>query len=126
MSDVLRGQVPALDDTVAEVSVEELGNQHVLLVAEKVTGAKVTGVVGILRGALLGPDPEIEFRCEIEEALNIMEAPNLSFNKFELHHDKRIVPVTGPFIVKAARIDEINVQDQLCTLGLHLARKAQR
>jgi len=125
MSDVLRGQVPDLDEQI-EANTQDLARKHVLVVAEKTVGAHVSGIVGILRGALLGPEPEIEFRCQINEALDIIEASSLVFNKFELHHDERVLSVPGPFTVKAAKIDEISAQDQLCTLGLHLSRHTQR
>lgn len=117
MSDALRGQVPGLDGDVPAPSA-----QHVIIIAERMIGDKSTPMVGVLRGVLLGVDPEIEFRCELKEALDVIEAQNLSFGRFELHHAERIVHVPGPFIVKAARIDEISPSDQLCTLGLHLVK----
>lgn len=123
MSEVLRGQVPSLE---GEHPVDQLAHQHVVVIAEKVVGGKAEGMVGILRGILLGTDPEIEFRAELREALEILKATNLSFNRFELHlGESLVVPIPGPFIVKAARIDEISPSDQLCTLGLHLSRPAR-
>lgn len=122
MSDVLKGQVPELE---GEHPVDQLHGKHVIVITERVIGDKVDGMVGILRGLMLGENPEIEFRCDIKEALAILKANSLSFNRFELHHGEDVVPVVGPFIVKAARIDEIVVQDQLCTLGLHLQRQAR-
>src|SRR5271165_4679128 len=122
MSDVLRGQVPELEGEQRQI--EELQAKHVLVVAEKATAVKTEGLVGILRGVLLGPEPEIEFRCDLKEALAILKANQLSFVKFELHYgDDVIVPIPGPFNVKAARIDEISPTDELCTLGLHLVRQ---
>lgn len=122
MSDVLKGQVPELE---GEHPVDQLHGKHVIVITERVIGDKVDGMVGILRGLMLGENPEIEFRCDIKEALTILKSNSLSFNRFELHHGEDVVPVVGPFIVKAARIDEIVVQDQLCTLGLHLQRQAR-
>ena len=121
MSDVLKGQVPELDDT----PVGTLPDKHVIVVAERLIGDKSTPMVGIMRGVLLGPEPELEFRCALNEALDILEANALSFPKFELHHGERIVLIQGPFVVKAARLDEILPNEQLCTLGLHLARPAR-
>lgn len=124
MSDVLKGQVPEFDE-------EPSGDQHnaakhVILIAEKVTGGRTSGMVGVLRGILLGIDPEIEFRVELKEALDILQANNLVFTRFELHYGEDIVvPIPGPFIVKAARIDEISPVDQLCTLGLHLTKQSR-
>lgn len=125
MSDVLRGHIPALEDAaIAETA--NAASQHVIVVAERLHGGGSTSIVGVLRGVLLGPEPEIEFRCEIKESFDIVEAPGPAFNRFELHHGERVVNVVGPFDVKAARIDEISVNDQLCTLGLHLVRRAPR
>lgn len=122
MSEVLRGQVPELE----EHPVDVLRGKHVVVVTEKIIGDKAEGMVGILRGVLLGPDPEIEFRCELKEALEILKANSLSFTRFELHHgEETVVPIPGPFIVKAARIDEISVDEQVCTLGLHLQRQVR-
>lgn len=122
MSDVLKGQVPELEN---EHPVDQLHGKHVIVISERVIGDKVDGMVGILRGLFLGENPEIEFRCDIKEALAVLKANLLSFTRFELHHGEDVVPVIGPFVVKAARIDEIVVQDQLCTLGLRLQRQAR-
>lgn len=120
MSEVLKGQIPDLDGE----QIDELRNKHITIVAGKTVGAKIEPMVGILRGIHLGQNPEIEFRCEIKEALDVIEASQLSFSGFELHHgEDRIVQIPGPFVVKAARIDEIVIQDQLCTLGLHLSKQ---
>lgn len=123
MSEALRGQVPELED---EQVVDAFRGKHVVVVTEKVIGGKAEGMVGILRGIMLGVDPEIELRCELKEALEILRANSLSFTKFELHHgEETIIPIPGPFIVKAARIDEIDVMEQVCTLGLHLQRQVR-
>lgn len=123
MSDVLRGQIPALE---GEGSTDQLDGKHVVVVAQKVVGQKTEGLIGILRGALLGTDPEIELRIDLKEALEIIRAPGLSFTGFELHHgEDLVIPIPGPFIVRAARIDEISAQDQLCTLGLHLVKQVR-
>lgn len=123
MSDVLKGQVPELEN---ELPIDQVHGKHVVVIAQRTIGDRTDGMVGILRGLLLGESPEIEFRCEIKEALEVMQANSLSFSKFELHHGvDTVVPIPGPFIVKAARIDEISAQDQVCTLGLHLQRQAR-
>ena len=124
MSDVLKGQVPELE---GEHPVDQMhAATQVILIAEKIVGGKTEGMVGILRGLLLGQDPEIEFRTDLKEALFILKANQLSFTKFEIHYGEDIVvPIPGPFVVKAARIDEISPADQLCTLGLHLTKQAR-
>ena len=120
MSESLKGQVPALEGELVPPA-----GDHVLLVAEVQIGDKVRTMVGILRGMLLGAEPEVEFRCELKDALDVIEAKQLQFRRFELHHGERVVPVPGPFAVKSARLDEIMPVEQLCTLGLHLARPAR-
>lgn len=123
MSDVLRGQVPEIED---EHPVDALRGKHIVVVAERIIGDKKEGMVGILRGVMLGTDPEIEFRTEVKEALDILKANSLSFTRFELHHgEETVVPIPGPFTVKAARIDEIDIVEQVCTLGLHLQRQVR-
>ena len=118
MSDVLKGQVSELDD----VTVEQLKSEHVIVIGDMCIGPKRTAIMGILRGVLFDVDPEIEFRINLEEALGIIQASELSFAKFQLHHGVRIVEMPGPFLVKAARLDEIDATTQLCTLGLHLKK----
>lgn len=123
MSEVLRGQVPELEGVHP---VEQTEIKHVVLICERVIAGNVDGMVGILRGILLGQDPEIEFRADLRESLEILRASNLIFNRFELHYGEDVViPIPGPFIVKAARIDEISPTDHLCTLGLHLTKQAR-
>ncbi len=119
MSETLRGNVPELEDTE---HVDVPRGKHVIVIAEKVVGPTTTGLIGILRGVLFDVEPEIEIRIELKEALDVIEANNLLFKRFELHHEERIVNIPGPFKVKAARIDDISAQDQLCTISLHLKK----
>lgn len=121
MSEALKGQIPIIDDENA--LFEQAQEKLVIVVAEKLSSNKSTAVVGALRGLLLGADPEIEFRCELGEALSIIEEQSLVFNNFELRHGERKIKLPGPFVIKAARIDEISALDQMCTLGLHLSRR---
>ena len=125
MSDVLRGQVPEIED---DQPIEPaIAGEGVIVIAHKLTGGatKEEGMVGILRGIHLGKEPEIEFRVELKEALDVIEAKGLSFPMFELHHGERIIQIPGPFIVEAARLDEIMIAEQMCTLGLHLKKPAR-
>lgn len=121
MSDALRGVVPELE---GEERPEPPQGKHVVVIAQKVVGSKQEGLVGVLRGVHLGAEPEIEFRIDLSEALGLISAQNLSFVNFELHHgESTVVKIPGPFIVKAARIDEISPAEQLCTIGLHLMKQ---
>jgi hypothetical protein len=121
MSDSLRGQIPELDADAATKFLEQEADKYVTVVAEMITAGRITGLTGVLRGILLGTNPEIEFRCELSEALALLHLNNVIFGKIELHHGLTLIPIPGPFSVTAARIDEINPQDQMCTLGLHLS-----
>lgn len=118
MSDVLKGNVPSLEGEGTPLGLQ----MPVTVIVEKNVAGASTSLLGILKGVLLGQEPEIEFRCELKEALDILDAPNLLIGRFEMHFDQRIVSVPGPFLVKQARLDEIVPEDQLCTLGLHLTR----
>ena len=122
MSDVLQGQIADFD---GEQFIDASSKQHVLVVAEKVIGPTRSGLVGILRGIHFDVEPEIGIRLALTEALDIVEASGLWFQKIELHHGERVVPIGGPYIVKAARIEEISPADQLCTLSLHLKKQAR-
>ena len=122
MSDVLKGNVPALDETTVEAMPQD---RHVVVVADKVTASKREGLVGILRGVLFDADPEIGFRVELDEAMKLIEEPGVSFASFELHHGERVVKMPGPFTIKTARIDDISAQDQLCTISLQLKKQAR-
>ena len=97
---------------------------EVTVVAMVKVGDKQTALVGLLRSVLFDDDkPELEFRVQLTDALDFVAAKSLLFQGFELHHgDNCAVAVTGPFVVKGARIDDINVAQQLCVLCLGLVR----
>lgn len=125
MSDTLKGQVPELDDENV-TDFDEIQSHHVIVVADKIVNNQRTGLVGVLRGLTLGAESEIQFRIDLDEALDIIDAPGLAFGGFELcHGEKKSVKIQGPFNVKSARLEDISVQDQLCTLGLHLVKQAR-
>jgi hypothetical protein len=121
MSDVLKGNVPELENETVEMS----SGKAVIAVFSKVAGNKVEGMVGALRGVLFDVNPEIEVRVEVEEAFKVVRTSNLQFQKFELHYGEDVIEVPGPFIVTAARIDAIDVFDHMCTLSLNLKRPAR-
>lgn len=120
MSETLRGNVPALEGEELPPSID----QHVVVIIDRQVAGKSLPMIGVLRGVLLGHEPELEVKCELKEALDLLEAGNLSIGRFELHHGQRVLTVLGPFVVKQARLDEIVAEDQLCALGLHLTRRA--
>lgn len=118
MSEALRGHVPALEGEALPQAID----QHVVVIIERIVAGTSTPLVGVLRGVLLGPELELEIRCELKEAIDLLEASNLSIGRFELHHGQRVLRIPGPFNVKAARLDEIVPEDQLCALGLYMTR----
>ena len=122
MSDVLRGQVPELEGEDPP-GLEAL---YVHAIVALQVGSKRTALAGILRGVLFGERPELEARVQLEEALDFVRADGLQVLGFELHHGERIVEVPGPFVVENARIDEVSVAEQLCTLSLGLVRQVRR
>ena len=121
MSDVLKDRLPQLEDDV----LEPIQGKHVLAVGHMVSGNETKGVTGILRGVIFGAVPEVEFRLDLEDALGIVQAPQLQFSKFELHHGDKVIDMPGPFVVSMCRIDDISAQDQLCTIWLQLKRQAR-
>lgn len=123
MSDTLRGNVAGLDEDV-EATIEREQSKFVVVIAERVEEGSSETIVGILRGLLVGPTIELEFRTSLEIAMAIVGNDKVSFKRFELHHGLTIVPLRGPFKIKATRVDEISSADQMCTLGLHLEMNA--
>jgi hypothetical protein len=121
MSDVLRGNVPELEDVAS--SHDE--TKRVLVVFDKVVSGREEGLVGILRGVLFDASPEVECRVPLEEAFAVVQAQGLSFQRFTLHNGEDVIEVPGPFLVAAARIDDIDNPNGTCTLSLHLKRPAR-
>jgi len=118
MSDTLKDHLPDLESDV----VDQLQDQYVHVVADRRIGAKSLPITGLLVSVLFDVQPEIEFKVELSEALITVSANTLSFVSFELHHGETTVPIPGPFIVKAARIQDIDALNQMCVLSLQLQR----
>jgi hypothetical protein len=116
MSESLRGTVPDLEEGVAP------DVQFVIAIGHRKVGNKEEPLVGSLVGVLFDQKPEIEIKVTVEEAINVIEAQNLSFEKFEMHHGERIFELVGPFSVSAARMQDFDVATQMCVLMLSLSR----
>jgi|SRR5579885_790021 len=127
MSDVLKGRVPEeLEDEAVAGAIDALEKSVVNVIAKIQIGeGKATAVCGILRSVLFETEPELEFRVTLDDALAIVEAQSLQFLGFELQHDKRTIKCPGPFLIKGARIDDIDAPNGLCTLSLGLKRPAR-
>lgn len=124
MSDVLRGRVTEeIEDEATLAAADALERSVVSVVANMQAGqGKSTAVCGILRSVLFETEPELEFRVPLDDALNVIEAENLKLLGFELHHGDRTVKIPGPFLIKGARIDDIDALNSLCILMLGLKR----
>lgn len=118
MSEELRGRVPDLEDE----QLEELSSMVVYVIADRVFGSTKAPMSGILKTILLGKEPEIEFSCELSDALLSIKTDGLRFDGFELHHGEDTIPIPGPFLVLAARIHDIDSVRQTCVLALSLKR----
>lgn len=118
MSDILKDQVPELESD----AVDELQKQYVHVIADRRIGGQQVPIAGLLVAVLFDITPELEFRVELGEALATVKAEQLSIHSFELQHGDVTVPVPGPFMVKAARIQDVDVFNQTCVLSLQLQR----
>ena len=127
MSDVLKGRVPEdLEDEAVAGAVDVLEKEVVSVIANVQVGTgKATAVCGILRSVLFESEPELEFRVTLDDALSIVEAQQLQFLGFELHHGDRVIKGPGPLLIKGARIDDIDAPNGLCTLSLGFKRPAR-
>jgi hypothetical protein len=117
MSEALRGQVPEL-----EGEAETLQQEAVIASAMVQIGGKKTAIVGVVRFFLLGAEPELGFKVQLDDAFEVASAEQLQFLGFEVHHGERVLKVPGPFIIKDALVDEIDPASQLCVLSLGLKR----
>ena len=124
MSDVLRGKVPAeLEDEALVGAADVLEQSVVSVIANVQVGrGKATAIVGILRSVLFENEPELEFRVQLDDALAVVSTEGLQFLGFELHYGERQIKVPGPFLIKGARIDDIDPHVGLCGLSLGLRR----
>lgn len=130
MSDMLKGNVSDLashdDDDPYMEAVTSAETRYVHVIADRRVANKSLPLVGLLRTVLFDEQPEIEFKVDLTEALATVKAAGLSFAGFELEHGTEVVKMPGPFIVKAARIQEIDPLTQTCVLALHLTRSLNK
>lgn len=117
VSDALRDQLP---DDFESTGLPE--DQFVVVVAVRNDGSENPIITGVLRTVLFDVEPEIEFKVLLSDSFDIIQAQRLGFEKFELHYGKRMIELVGPFTVKAARIQDIDVVNQMCVLALHMQR----
>lgn len=119
MSETLKGQINELDQEL----YDDLINNGVFVTIKYQSITDKKEVSGVLRSVLFDETPELELRIEISSALSIVKTNNLTISNFQLQHGEiETVDVPGPFIVKAARIEDLDVPNQLCVLSLQLIR----
>lgn len=119
MSETLKGQLPDLGDEV----FDNLANGGIYVVMDRRVAKQQQPLAGVLRSVLFDVVPEVEMRVELAEALAVVQAQDLVIEGVELQHgEETTVKMPGPFTVKAARIQEIDVPAQLCVLALQLQR----
>lgn len=118
MSDVLKGQIPELDDQ----HVDDIEEKYVHVVAERFVNNQRVPIAGLLQSVLFDVVPEIEIKVALQDALETANADGLSFGSFFITYGETKVTLKGPFIVKAARIQDINETSQTCVIALCLNR----
>lgn len=120
MSESLRGQIPDVED--GGDPIDQLSGQAVFAIVDRRIGGQAFPVSGLLRSVLFDSEPELEISIELHEALATVKAQSVLIGGFELHHGETTVEVPGPFEIKAARIQEIDVPRQLCVIAMQLQR----
>jgi hypothetical protein len=125
MSEVLKEQIPEGDDAGDPLNGIETLAVYVV-VDRRISGQK-SPLTGILSSVLFGAEPEVELMVNIGDALETINASQLEILGVELQYGEDVtVPMPGPFNVKAARLDKIDVIQQSCVLSMQLARVAKR
>lgn len=110
--------VPDLELEIPEL----LESSFVQVLAGRSMSGASAPLVGTLHSISLDVQPEIGMKVEISEALSTIRATELAFSGFDLVHDGTNTSIPGPFTVKAARVSDIDVVNQMCVLHLQLLR----
>jgi len=120
-SESLRERLPDIED--GGDPFDQIAGQAVYVVIDRRIANQKKPLSGVLRSVLFGSEPELEVMVELSEALATVKAEQLEFFGIELHHGEEMtVPMPGPWTIKAARIDDIDVVRQSCILGVQLTR----
>ena len=129
MSEALRSRFN-VDDVAEDVvdpaddSFKAISDSAVYVIIDRRLAGQQAPVSGVLRSVLFDVEPEVELLMELTEAFAMVRAESMTIGGFELHHgEESTVKVPGPFTVKAARIQEIDVLQQSCVMALQLQRK---
>lgn len=126
MSDALKDKISNFDD-----DVEKLDMLSIYVIVERVQQAEGTQdeapkpFSGILRGISIDQykDIEIEMRIPLDEAIQIVKDESVKVVGLELQQgDDTLKYFKETYLSKAIRVDEIDIVNQLCVLGMHLHR----
>lgn len=121
MSEELRNQFGDGDE------IGDVASNYVHVIADRRINGQPDPITGLLSSILFSKEPEIEFKVQLDEALRSVKESNVAFHNFELQHgSESSIKIPGPFIVVAARIQDIDVHSQTCILALHLKRLENR
>ena len=124
MSEALKGHLPEPDEDGDYDQFSAMAGNAVYVVIDRRLSGQSTPLSGLLRSVLFDAEPELEVMIELSEALAVVKAENMSIEGFELHHgNDTTVTVPGPFTLKAAMIQDIDVMQQSCIIALQLQRK---
>jgi hypothetical protein len=116
MSEELHGQIPDLDEQYFTL-IENL----ILVRGIFETPDGEDYLDGPLVAILSSDNPEVEIKLNLPLALDVVRRKsNLVFKSFNVYHKKVPTVLNGPFTISAAKICDINVNEQYCTLILGL------
>jgi hypothetical protein len=119
----LVGQIP---DAQIDDELERLASGMIMVVADRIVDGKQLPITGVLSSVLFDNKPEIEIKMNTDDAFDVIEAQKQHFNTFELHKNERVVELKGPFLVTAARIQDIDSKTSMCVLALQLERPTKK
>lgn len=121
MSEGLMGRVPELEEGHEQTFESLVQNVPTLLIT--LEGRNNIPMIGALRAVLADARPELEARVTVDDALDIVThvSSSLRVSSYEIHCGERVETFEGPFEVKSARMQEIDVPSQQCTLLILLS-----
>jgi hypothetical protein len=118
MSDTLKGNLQEFDQD----EVDSVVDLYMICVINRTVSGNPKPVTGILRSILFDDKPEVELSVSVDDAFSFVEAEEQLFASVEIHHGERIVMMNGPFIIKAARLQDMDVKNQTCVVLMQLNR----
>lgn len=126
VSSQLKDQLP--DAVLNEEILASLDSSFVHIVIDKSIGSERIPLVGAFRSVLVDEKPELELKVELQQAFEFAALKSsIVVESFDvLRGEERVLTVTGPFIVPAARVQDLDHVTQTCVLMLQLERMVSR